>query len=418
MPKGLLPRVLVLGAGPAGLAAAIEAAQAGAQVALVDALPEPGGQIWRSQWRKGAKGEAARCFEALRSWPISRMMRTRIISAPSPGLLAAESPTGPLTLAYDRLVLATGARERFLPFPGWTLPGVTGAGALQAMAKSGLDLKNRRVVVSGSGPLLLAVAAHLQRSGARVVAVAEQAPLAQLRPFAKALLSQPSKLLQAAAFIGLPYRTGSWVQRAKGCTRLEGVLLRSGSKQQWIECDFLACGFGLIPSLEAAQMMGCATQEGRVAVDEWQRTSVPGIFAAGESTGVGGEAKALLEGRIAGLSAADRAEQARDLLPGMDAQRRFTDALETAFALRPELRALPEPGTIVCRCEDVPFGALAACARGRDARLHARCGMGLCQGRTCGPAAAYHFGWEPGGPRLPLYPASFPALLQGTEPEV
>jgi NADPH-dependent 2,4-dienoyl-CoA reductase/sulfur reductase-like enzyme len=407
----------VLGGGPAGLAAAIEASRAGAQVTLVDALPEPGGQIWRSQFRKGAKGDAARCFEALRSCPITLTMRTRIISAPSPGLLAAESPAGPITLAYDRLVLATGARERFLPFPGWTLPGVTGAGGLQAMAKSGLDLKHRRVVVSGSGPLLLAVAAHLRRSGARVVTVAEQAPLAQLRPFAKALLSQPSKLLQAAAFMGLPYRTGSWVERAEGRARLEGVLLRTGSRQRWIACDFLACGFGLIPSLEAAQMMGCATREGRVTVDEWQRTSVPGIFAAGEITGVGGETKALLEGRIAGLSAVGRVEQARGLLPGMNAQRRFADALRTAFALRPELRELPEPSTIVCRCEDVPFADLEACARGRDARLHARCGMGPCQGRTCGPATAYHFGWEPGGPRLPLYPASFSALMQGTEPE-
>ena len=417
MPSAPAPRIVVLGAGPAGLAAAVEAARAGAQVTLVDALPEPGGQIWRGQWRGPAKGDAARWFEALRALPIARQMRTRVISAPAPGLLAAEDPEGPRTLAYDRLVLATGARERFLPFPGWTLPGVTGAGALQVMSKAGLAMKGRRVVVSGSGPLLLAVASHLRRAGALVLAVAEQAPLARLGSFASSLLAHPAKVVQASAFLGLPYRTSSWVLRAEGGTRLEYAVLRTRSGERWIPCDFLACGFGLIPVLEAAEMLGCVTREGRVVVDDLQQTSTPGVFAAGESTGVGGEAKALLEGRIAGLAASGSTVQARALVPRMAAQRRFADELDRAFALRPELRSLPEPGTVVCRCEDVPFSALSECARGRDARLQARCGMGVCQGRTCGPATAFHFGWEPGGPRLPLYPAPFSALLPGTEAE-
>lgn len=409
------PRVLVLGAGPAGLAAAIEAARGCTRVTLVDALPEPGGQIWRGQWRQGARGEAAHCFEALKALPLELRLRTRILFAPAPGLLAAEGPSGVSTLSYDRLILATGARERFLPFPGWTLPGVTGAGGLQAMAKGGLDLRGKRVVVAGSGPLLLAVAAQLRKLGAVVPVVAEQAPTSKLLRLLPGLLARPSKLVQALGFAGLPLRHGAWALRAEGQGRLERVLLRDGRGERWIDCDFLAVGFGLLPSLDAARMLGCEVEAGAVKVDALQRSSVEGVFAAGESTGVGGVGKALLEGRIAGCAATDQ-EPDPHWRGDLARERGFAARLDAAFALRPELRALPEPDTLVCRCEDIPFAALAACARGRDARLHARCGMGPCQGRSCGPATEFLFGWEPGGPRLPLFPAPFAALLAGHEP--
>ncbi len=409
-------KVVVLGAGPAGMAAAIEAAEAGASVTLVDALPEPGGQIWRGLWRGGASGQAARCFERLRSLPIELRLRTRVLSAPLPGHLAAEGTQGPVLLAYDRLILATGARERFLPFPGWTLPGVTGAGGLQAMVKGGLDARGKRIVVAGSGPLLLAVAAQLRRAGGKVVLVAEQTPTLHLAAFGWSLLSRPSKAFQALGFLGLPLATGTWALRAEGDARLLRVLMRGRRGDRWIDCDYLACGFGLVPALEAAQMMGCAIREGAVEVDGLQRTSVPGIFAAGESTGVGGVEKALAEGRVAGLAAVDLVSRARALAPRALRERAFVARLESTFRLRAELRDLPEAGTVVCRCEDTTFGALQACGRGRDARLHARCGMGPCQGRVCGPATAFHFGWEPGGPRLPLFPATFAALALGAEP--
>lgn len=410
-----MAEVLVLGAGPAGLAAAVTAARAGARVTVVDLLPEPGGQVWRGLWRSLHPGAAAPWFSALRELPIDLRLRTRAVTAPAPGRLGVEGPGGPGGIAYDRLVLATGARERFLPFPGWTLPGVLGAGALQALVKGGLEVRGRRVVVSGSGPLLWAVGAHLREAGAEVVRVAEQAPLGNLLPLAGPLLRHPGKLRQAAGFLGLPFRSGAWVLRAEGDGRLERVLLREGGRERWVPCDLLACGFGLLPALEAAQMLGCATLDGRVVVDSLQRTSVADIFAAGEPTGVGGLDKALLEGRVAGLAAAGREADAKALAPQVRAERAFVRALEAAFALRRELRALPEPDTVFCRCEDVAYGQLLPLSRGRDARLHARCGMGACQGRTCGPAAAFHFGWEPGGPRQPLFPAAFAALLNDRE---
>jgi NADPH-dependent 2,4-dienoyl-CoA reductase/sulfur reductase-like enzyme len=402
------PRVLVVGAGPAGIAAALEAAGAGCAVTLVDALPEPGGQIWRGQWHGKAGLAAGRLFRALRQSAVELRLGRRVITAPGPGRLGLSGPDGVEVPAYDRLVLATGARERFLPFPGWTLPGVLGAGGLQALVKGGLEVRGKRVVVAGSGPLLLAVAAHLRARGARLLAVAEQAPARALAALASGMLARPRLLAQALPFITLPLRTGAWVTRAEGRDRLERVHLGG----RVLEADLLACGFGLVPNLDLAQMLGCALEAGLVAVDSLQETSVAGVYAAGEATGVGGADKALAEGRVAGLAAAGRADAARRLAPAAERARAWGRALDAAYALRPELRLLAEPGTILCRCEDVAVGAVQGFTRGRDARLHARCGMGRCQGRTCGPAAEFLYGWAPGGPRQPLAPTPCAELVQ------
>jgi len=397
-------RVLVVGAGPAGLAAAVEAAGAGCAVTLVDALPEPGGQVWRGQWSHDPAGPAGAWFRALRASGAELRMDRRVVAAPRPGLLGLVGPDGAESVAYDRLVLATGARERFLPFPGWTLPGVLGAGGLQALVKGGLEIRGRRVVVAGSGPLLLAVAAYLRSRGARVLAVAEQAPRPR-RALLPELLLRPRLLARALPFLALPLRPGSWVTRAEGEGQLQRVRLRTPAGPRVLEADFLACGFGLVPCLELAQLLGCGIRDGVVAVDGLQRTTVPGVLAAGEATGIGGADKALAEGRIAGLAAAGA--PAGHLAGAARRARAWGRVLEAAFALSPELRALPAPDTLVCRCEEVPAAALEGFRRGRDARLHARCGMGLCQGRTCGPAVEFLYGWAPGGPRQPLVPVSF-----------
>jgi NADPH-dependent 2,4-dienoyl-CoA reductase/sulfur reductase-like enzyme len=405
-------RILVAGAGPAGLAAAVTAARAGAAVTLVDALPEPGGQIWRGQWHGPPHGAAGAWFRDLRASPVELRLGRRVITAPAAGWLGLLGAGGAETLPYDRLILATGARERFLPFPGWTLPGVLGAGGLQALVKGGLEVAGKRVVVAGSGPLLLAVAALLRARGARVLAVAEQAGLGALLALAPGLLRRPRLLAQALPWSTLPLRAGAWVTRAEGEGRLQRVWLRSPSGTRALETDFLACGFGLVPNLDLAQMLGCALREGLVAVDPLQRTSLPGVFAAGESTGIGGADKAVAEGRIAGLAAAGLLDAARRQLPAAGRTRAWGRALAAAYALRPELRALAQPDTILCRCEDLAVGALQGFSRGRDARLQARCGMGRCQGRTCGPAAEFLFGWAPGGPRQPLVPTPCAELVE------
>jgi NADPH-dependent 2,4-dienoyl-CoA reductase/sulfur reductase-like enzyme len=393
--------VVVVGAGPAGLAAARRAAECGARVAMLDDNPQPGGQIWR-----GGATEAARWQRADVEW----MAGARVFDAPEPQHLAVEMFDGECLVGYRSLVLATGARELFLPFPGWTLPNMMGAGGLQALAKSGLPVAGKRIVVAGSGPLLLAVARYLRGHGADVRLVAEQAPWRALLQFGMRLAKHPAKLVQAlelrAALAGVPYITSCWPIAAQGGERLESVTLRRADGRTWTEsCDYLACGFGLIPNLELGALLGCRMATDGIEVDEFQETSEAGIFAAGEATGIGGLELSLVEGEIAGYAAGGNAGGAQALFGARASHRRFAAALQQAFALRGELRDLPQPGTLVCRCEDVSMERVRACSHWREAKLHTRCGMGPCQGRICGSAAAFLLGWQAESVRPPVLPA-------------
>jgi NADPH-dependent 2,4-dienoyl-CoA reductase/sulfur reductase-like enzyme len=397
--------VVVVGAGPAGLAAARRAAESEARVALVDDNPLPGGQIWRAGIH-GITADTARWLTDA----VTRITGNRVVAAPEPGRLALEE----VTVGYNRLILATGARERFLPFPGWTLPNVMGAGGLQALAKSGLPLEGKRVVIAGSGPLLLAVAKYMRDHGAKVRAIAEQASHPSVIGFGLQLARHPGKLAQAmqlkAALFGLRYLTSCWPVSAHGGERLESVTLERRGKRWEEPCDYLACGFGLIPNLELPALLGCRMGPAGVAVDRYQETSVAGVYAAGEVTGIGGLELALSEGEIAGYAAADRHDAAHRLFSARDSHRAFAEALERAFALRPELRRLPADDTLICRCEDVSFGRVRACAGWRDAKLHTRCGMGPCQGRVCGAAVEFLIGWKSESVRPPIFPAPVGSL--------
>jgi NADPH-dependent 2,4-dienoyl-CoA reductase/sulfur reductase-like enzyme len=335
--------------------------------------------------------------------------------------LVAETDDGCREIAWDALILATGARERFLPFPGWTLPGVTGVGGLQALAKGGLPLRRKRVAVAGSGPLLLAAAAFFRKEGAEVILIAEQASPRSLALFARSLLKQPAKLLQAAALqgalLGVPYRLNCRPVATEGRERLEQITFQIGSRTFSEDIDYAAIAWGLVPNTELAQMLGCRVTGNGVAVDDLQRTSVRSIYCAGEATGIGGVELSEIEGAIAGCSAAGDDDAARRLIPRLAGARAFAAALETAFTLSPELRALPSTDTIVCRCEDVPFKALQSSRSLREAKLHTRCGMGPCQGRICGPACEFLFGWQPESIRPPASPARIETLICSSAPK-
>ncbi|WP_030768082.1 FAD-dependent oxidoreductase [Streptomyces sp. NRRL F-2664] len=467
----------VVGAGPAGLAAAVTAAGLGLRVALLDAGDRPGGQYYRHPapglgaarpealhhgWGDFARREAALRAHAaagrIAYLPLHHVWTVVPGGAaearpgrPASGRAGAGGPAAQWTLhavaghapaeravtvTARAVLVATGAYERQLPFPGWTLPGVVGAGGAQAMLKGGLVLPGRRVVVAGSGPLLLAVAGSLAAAGAAVPAVVEAAAYTAYADRVPTLLRNPGKLVEAAVHGGALARhhvrllTRHAVTEAHGTDRVEAVTVARldrgwrplpGTARR-IPCDALAVGHGLVPQLELATGLGCATRPGpdgaaALEVDALQRTSVPGIWCAGETGGIGGAQLALTEGELAAHSVA------RTLRPGPGAPhagrvdrlvrrrarlRAFADAMAAAHRPGDGWTGWLGDGDVVCRCEEVPAGRIreaAADLGARDARtvkLLTRAGMGWCQGRMCGPAVSALAGQEPGGDRRPF----------------
>jgi D-hydroxyproline dehydrogenase subunit alpha len=411
--------ILVVGSGPAGIAAAVCAAEQGVRVGLVDDNPSAGGQIWRSMLgKKGPEashgGNAAKWRDRLVAANIIRLQGWSVFDQPSSNVLSAERSGEAIELQFENLVLAMGARERFLPFPGWTLPNVMGVGAVQAMVKGGLPISGKRIVIAGSGPLLLAVAVFLKSAGAEVVCVCEQASASQLLPFALTLAATPGKIFEGvsyrAAIWNVPFHTSSWPLEATGDNQVRTVTLSIQGKTKNISCDYLACGFHLVPNIELAALIGCELNHGSVAVDKWQQTSIPHTYCAGEPTGIGGLELSLVEGQIAGLAAAGRMDRAKALFGERRRLSRFAARLATAFALRSELKALPDDDTLLCRCEDVAYGAVRQHLSWRSAKLHTRCGMGPCQGRICGSATEFLLRWNADSVRPPVFPVLVSSL--------
>ncbi len=405
--------VAVVGGGPAGIAAAVHAAEAGRSVLLLEQLLRPGGQIWRHRSRHPLPRRAWRWLHRLDhcgARVLSGAVVVDAVTSPDGIRLAAERGEDPIEVEAGALVLATGARELFLPFPGWTLPGVIGVGAAHALLRDGARFRGLRAVVAGTGPLLLPVAAALARAGARVEHIAEQAPRARVRRFAASLWRSPGRLAQTAVHrlvtLRAPYALGTWVARAEGADSVREAVLTDGRRERIERCDLLCVGYGLLPSVELARLLGCELHDGFVAVDARQQTSVPGIYCAGEPTGIAGVDAALLQGSAAGLAAAGHDPLAAAPEGRRGTQRDFAVRLAQVFALRPELAALARDDTIVCRCEDVELGRLRGFSSLREARLATRVGMGPCQGRVCGAALQHIMGWEPDTPRPPVFPAT------------
>ena len=404
--------VAVIGAGPAGIAAAIRAAESGLRVVVLDRGLEPGGQIWRHVAGGSIPRLAQHWIAQLAPSGAKVIHGTSVVDVRTDDTgfeILADSSGSALRVRTSRIILATGARELFIPFDGWTLPGVMGIGGAQALLKSGASFSGKRVVIAGSGPLMLPVAASLSGSGARLVLVAEQATRSAVARFAGGLWRAPSLLVQAARyrarFLQASYSTGTWVTAAHGTDRLESVTVTNGRKTWREAADILCTGYGLVPNVELARLLGCETRDGAIVVDAHQRTTVANVLAVGEATGIGGAPQSLVEGEIAGLTVSPQSQVPEVLLrkrAGLEfAARRMLDA----FALREELRSLPSAETIVCRCEDVSYGSVKNAACARQAKLYTRTGMGPCQGRTCMPGLEFLLAWHPDTVRPPIEPA-------------
>ncbi|MGY3334728.1 thioredoxin reductase [Streptomyces filamentosus] len=434
----------IVGAGPAGLAAAVTAASLGLSVTLLDAGARPGGQYYRHpdpalgaerphalhhDWAAFAGREAElRAHE--RAGRIRHLPGRQVWSVTGSGtdwtVHSRTEDTAGEPVRARAVLLATGAYERQLPFPGWTLPGVVGAGGAQAMLKGGLVLPGRRVVVAGSGPLLLAVAASLAAAGARVPAVVEAAGYGPYARHSGTLLRNPAKLAEGALYGGalLRHRVRPLLRHAvveaHGTGRVEAVTV-ARLDRDWrpvpgtgrrVPCDALAVGHGLVPELSLATALGCATRtaaDGTVALvlTPGLRTSVPGVWSAGETGGVGGAQLALVEGEIAALSVAGRPVPA-GLTRRRERLRAFADAMGAAHRPGPGWTGWLREETAVCRCEEVPAGRVREAVEelgatdARTVKLLTRAGMGWCQGRMCGPAVAALAGDGPAPDRRPL----------------
>ncbi|QNE77687.1 FAD-dependent oxidoreductase [Streptomyces finlayi] len=432
----------VIGAGPAGLAGAVAAADMGLKVALLDASAHTGGQFYRTphpalgavrpealhhDWSGYADLRGRLAQSRIRHLPGHHVWSVTNESADVGATWAVHAVTGadggdgrPVRLRARAVLLATGAYERHLPIPGWTLPGVVAAGGAQAMLKSGLVLPGRRIVVAGSGPLLLAVASALAAAGARVPAVVEASGYLRYARHPRALVTNPHKsaeaLVHGTALLRhrVRVRMRSAVTEVHGTDRVEAVTVTRLDKN-WrpaqgagrrIQCDALAVGHGLMPQIELATTLGCASRSlpdgtRALAVDRLQETSVRGLWAAGETGGVGGAALARTEGELAGIAAAARllgrlapSGRVRALQRRRDRMRAFVDVMAAAHAPGPGWSRWLTDETEVCRCEEVTAGRIREAVEdlgARDARtvkLLTRAGMGWCQGRMCGAAVA------------------------------
>jgi NADPH-dependent 2,4-dienoyl-CoA reductase/sulfur reductase-like enzyme len=427
--------VVVIGAGPAGLAAAAAASAQGARVALVDAAARDGGQYWRHRPADdGARHHDWKAYRRLRATLDRAAAAGRLDRLAGHAVWHAEPAAGGGFTVHSlcdgearairgrAVVVATGAYDRQLPFPGWTLPGVFAAGAVQALLKGHGVVAGKRIVVAGTGPFLLPVAAGLAEAGAEVVGVFEAGrPTAFVRhPLVAA--RGVRKLVEGAGYLRtlrrhrVPYRMRTTVIEALG-TDADGVTAARVARldEHWrvvrgtereLACDTIAVGYGFTPQTEIPVQLGCAMTMDRdgslvATVDERQRSTVPGVFVAGEACGVGGAELALAEGELAGLWAAEAvvgavpdAAAVGRLGRRRASQRRFASVLHDAYPVRPGWQRWLAPDTVVCRCEEVTAGAIGRAVSDlgatdpRSAKLSARPGMGLCQGRVCGYATA------------------------------
>lgn len=425
--------LVVIGAGPAGASAALAAADSGLSVHLIDEAAQAGGQVWRAPVDGVAAGRSpdARAGADLRA----RVTASRVITLTSQRVWSvlpeddgqgfrvdSVGADGPVSVSAPRLIAATGAYERIVPFPGWTLPGVIGLAGATILLKSHGVVPGERVVVAGAGPLLIAVTAGLLEAGIRPLALVDLDGRRDWLARAPALASRPGLASRGARWwarilaAGVPVFHRHAVREASGIDRLERVTVMpvdatgafTSGKERSFAADALIVGHGLTPGAEIPRLLQADTRydalRGGVVpvVDPFGRTSVPGLFAIGDGAGVRGVDIAVAAGTLCGQAVAR--EAGRIDQPAFDALtspvlkkiaglRRFSDAAAKSMALRRGQVASVPALTTVCRCEDVTRADIDAAAEHgaqdvNQMKHFTRCGMGPCQGRMCGEIAA------------------------------
>lgn len=419
--------IAVVGAGPGGLSAALAAARLGAQVTVLDAYPEPGGQYyhqppeWQREQATRRQKHGWELWQHTLSAGVEILSERLVWNINAQQQLSLTGPDGIEQLHAEALILATGAYERPAVFPGWTLPGVITAGAAQTLLYHRVR-PGRRVLIAGTGPLQLVTAAHLIKAGIDVVGVLEGSnvvgkSLEHTVRNAGAIWGQWERLGEGTGSLiqllrhGSVYRTGWGIIAAHGRDQVEGATIARldadwrpipGTEQK-VACDTICVGYGLVPFNGLAKLAG-AEQEWRADLggetpkrDPWFQTTIRGIFAVGDGAGIGGYHMAMLEGRTAGCAAARQlgheiekaAFEIRALQPALRKEAAFQRLYADLFTPGPGIFELAQADTPICRCEGVTQGQLddtirAGAGNVTEVKNLTRCGMGECQGRMCG----------------------------------
>ena len=418
------PDVLVVGGGPAGLAAAASAAEAGADVLLLDERAKLGGQYFKqpsvafegaaldAQYRRGRE-----LIERALAAGVTVESGMQVWAATGPKVLFALGGTRALVLRPRRLVIASGAYERAVPLPGWTLPGFMTTGAAQTLLRTYQVLPGTRVLLSGNGPLNVQVGAELVRAGGTVVALCDTAPrplpgraaaLARMGAASPQLLLRGARYIRALRAARVPLLHRHAVVAAEGDGRVARATVArvddrgtpvAGSEHTF-EVDAVCIGFGFLPSNELARTLGVSHRyddslRQLVAVRSASgRTSVDGVWVVGDGGGTGGAPAAEAAGTLAGIDVArslgHEPQANRTAERRLRRSERFQHALADLYAAPPLLDQLARAETLVCRCEEVPLAAVEEEFRAGTATTGAvkrvtRAGMGRCQGRYCGP---------------------------------
>jgi len=400
--------IAIIGAGPAGLAAAKTIAEKNEQVVVFDAAPRPGGQYWRHLKKvEGYKSSrSSQYLEALSKFD-------HVIYLSGAQIWSAVKNEGSYTLNYiaggiessmtvEKLIIATGAHDRAIPFTGWERPGVMTPGAAQALLKGHNVIAGQAIVITGTGPFLLPVAVGLAAAGANVVGIYEaHSPFRWLRS-PVALLLNPMKLLELLYYIRKIAKYRLKVKFNRAVVSYDGkfaTIARVNSdlgieeNVGRVDCDVIAAGWGFTPDVTLGGILGCkqvVDLDGTVIfmVDRDQRSSQANVWIAGEATGIGGADLALVEGKIAALSALEL-RIPLSLRISRYQLRKFARALQVSYPVGNGWQGWVSQDSKICRCEEVSLGEICSSVTelsandARTSKLFTRAGMGMCQGRIC-----------------------------------
>ena len=420
----------VIGAGPAGLETALTASERGVKTVVIDHYAQAGGQFYKSlptafitTHKSRTEIEGEKLVKRLEGAPVTHLCDTLTwgLFKDEEGqgwVVGLNGPYAAKRVKVHSLVLATGAYDTSVAFPGWLLPGVITCGAALVLLKNQRIAPFRRVLVTGAGPLLLSVAAHLAEAGVEVVSVCETNRI-KLK-FARhglTVLREWQRLEEAAKYLftfsrkKIPYKMGYSILEAHGDERVEKAVIAQvdgngkpvAGTEQNVQVDAVVCGYGLTPNTGLARMLDCDLDY-QPEMGGWIprrtktfQTSLPGVYMVGDCAGIRGAKNARLEGRVAGIAVAAETghidpKTAEDLYeqlkPKLIQQSRFAETLSDVFSPKPGLISLAHDDTILCRCEEITLSEVkAAVAAGActlpEVKMITRVGMGNCQGRIC-----------------------------------